>query len=67
MPDGNGRILIPRRYLQMAGIEAEVRFIGMDQTIEIWAREKAEQPFMDPQEFGKALQEVLGGDGINEY
>ena len=67
VPDGNGRILIPRRYLQMAGIEAEVRFIGMDQTIEIWAREKAEQPFMDPQEFGNALQEVLGGDGINEY
>ena len=67
VPDGNGRILIPRRYLQMAGIEAEVRFIGMDQTIENWAREKAEQPFMDPQEFGKALQEVLGGDGIKEY
>ena len=44
-----------------------IAFIGMDQTIEIWAREKAEQPFMDPQEFGKALQEVLGGDGINEY
>lgn len=67
VPDGNGRILIPRRYLQLAGIRDEVRFIGMDQTIEIWAREKAEQPFMDPQEFGKALQEVLGGDGINEY
>ena len=67
VPDGNGRILIPRRYLQMAGIRDEVRFIGMDQTIEIWAREKAEQPFMDPQEFGNALQEVLGGDGINEY
>ena len=67
VPDGNGRILIPRRYLQLAGIRDEVRFIGMDQTIEIWAREKAEQPFMDPQEFGNALQEVLGGDGINEY
>lgn len=67
VPDGNGRILIPRRYLQLAGIRDEVRFIGMDQTIEIWSREKAEQPFMDPQEFGNALQEVLGGDGINEY
>ena len=60
VPDGNGRILIPRRYLQMAGIRDEVRFIGMDQTIEIWAKEKAEQPFMDPQDFGDTLQEVLG-------
>ena len=34
VPDGNGRILIPRRYLQMAGIRDEVRFIGMDNTIE---------------------------------
>ena len=61
VPDGNGRILIPKRYLQMAGIRDEVRFIGMDNTIEIWAKERAEQPFMDPQEFGNALQEVLGG------
>lgn len=61
VPDGNGRILIPKRYLQMAGIRDEVRFIGMDNTIEIWAKERAEQPFMEPQDFGDALQEVLGG------
>ena len=60
VPDGNGRILIPRRYLLMAGIHDEVRFIGMDNTIEIWAKERAEQPFMEPEEFGNALQEVLG-------
>ena len=27
IPDGNGRILLPKRYLQMAGIQSEVRFI----------------------------------------
>ena len=62
VPDGNGRILIPKRYLQMVGIHDDVRFIGMDNTIEIWAKERAEQPFMEPQEFSKALQDVLGGD-----
>ena len=46
--DGNGRILLPKRYLQMAGIQSEVRFIGVDSTIEIWAKEKAEQPFIEP-------------------
>ena len=28
VPDANGRILIPRRYLQMAGIRGDVRFIS---------------------------------------
>lgn len=60
VPDGNGRILIPRRYLQMAGIRDDVRFIGMDNTIEIWAKERAELPFMEAEDFSQALQEVLG-------
>ena len=40
--DGNGRILIPRRYLEAADIQSEVRFIGMDNAIEIWNRQKAD-------------------------
>lgn len=60
VPDGNGRILIPRRYLQMAGINSDVRFVGMDETIEIWSKERAEAPFVDPEEFSQVLQEVLG-------
>ena len=38
--DGNGRFLIPKRYLQMADIEQGVRFIGINDAIEIWAVEK---------------------------
>lgn len=59
VPDGNGRILLSKRYLQMARIQSEVRFIGMDNTIEIWSKELAEQPFMDPEEFSAALQDIL--------
>ena len=59
-PDGSGRILIPKRYLQMAGIKSDVRFIGMDNTIEIWAKEVADQPFMNNEEFSNALEETLG-------
>ena len=67
VPDGNGRILIPKRYLQIAGIGNAVRFVGMDDTIEIWAAERAEKPFMPPEEFSAALQNLLGGeDGGNE-
>lgn len=64
VPDGNGRILLPKRYLQMAGIAGEVRFIGMDDTIEIWAKERTEQPFMAPGEFSQALDELLGSEEL---
>lgn len=66
IPDGNGRILLPKRYLQMAGIQSEVRFIGVDNTIEIWAKEKAVQPFMDPEEFSEALQDILGEENLGK-
>lgn len=60
-PDSNGRILLSKRYRQMADIRSDVRFIGMDDTIEIWAEEKVARPFMEAEEFSGALQEVLGG------
>lgn len=66
VPDSNGRILLPKRYLQLADIQSDVRFIGMDDTIEIWAKERAEQPFMEPLAFSEALQEILGGEEENE-
>lgn len=58
-PDGNGRILLPKRYLQMCNIQGDIRFIGIDNKIEIWARERAEQPFMSPEEFGAVLEEIM--------
>ena len=40
--------------------------IGVDNTIEIWAKEKAEQPFMNPEEFSEALQDILGEENLGE-
>ena len=57
--DSNGRVLLPKRYLAMATIKQEVRFIGMDDTIEIWAKERVEQPFMAPEEFGRELENIM--------
>ena len=58
--DANGRFLIPKRYLKLVHIEQEVRFIGMDDTIEIWSKEIADKPFMEPEEFEKGLEEIMG-------
>lgn len=58
--DSNGRFLIPKRYLRLAGIGQEVRFIGMDSTIEIWSSERADRPFISPEDFGRELAEIMG-------
>ena len=58
--DASGRFLIPKKYMQMASIDQTVKFIGMGDTIEIWAAENEEEQFMDTEEFGKALEELLG-------
>ena len=57
--DGNGRFLIPKRYLKLANIEQGIKFIGMGDTIEIWRNAPESQSFMSSEEFGKALQEVM--------
>lgn len=59
--DGNGRFLITKRSLEFAGITSQVTFIGMGDTIEIWSKENAEQPFMEQSEFSAALAEYMGG------
>ena len=57
--DGNGRILIPRRYLDMVQVDQTVRLIGINNTIEIWAAEKAEKPFLSQAEFSAKLKALM--------
>ena len=58
-PDSSGRILIPRKYLLAAGITQGIRFIGMGDSIEIWSCDKTEKPFIAPEEFTKALEDLM--------
>ena len=60
--DGNGRFLIPKRYLLMTEIEQDVKFIGMGDTIEIWSSAKVEDSQMDPMAFESALEQVMRED-----
>lgn len=57
--DGNGRFLIPKRYQRMAAIEQGIKFVGMDDTIEIWGLQKAEEQQMSPEDFSNALEELM--------
>ena len=57
--DGNGRFLISKRYQKLASIEQDIKFIGMGDTIEIWASQQAEQAQMKPEEFSSAVEELM--------
>jgi len=62
VPDGNGRILLPKRCMQAAHIKQTVKFIGMGDTIEIWSKEEADKPFVDAQQYAEALQSMMSGN-----
>lgn len=57
--DANGRLLIPKRYLKMCAINQEVRFIGMGDTIEVWAKECIGEAFADAEELGCELDKII--------
>lgn len=64
-PDANGRILIPKRYLKCTGIVQEACFIGMDDTIELWAKEAIEKSFIRPEEFALELGKIMNQEPAN--
>lgn len=55
--DSNGRFLIPKRYLLLANIDLDVTFVGMDSTIEVWAKQSLENTSMD--DFGTSLEQLM--------
>lgn len=57
--DSDGRILIPKRYLEAAGITSEVRFIGMDNTIELWNRQAADNLLSGEEDFADSIEEMM--------
>lgn len=55
--DGNGRILIPRSFLEAAGIKQSIRFVGMGDTIEIWPANDLK--LLDKADFGNVLESIM--------
>ena len=59
--DSSGRILIPRRLMEAAGISQTLRFIGMGDYIEMWSGEKTEEPFIKADDFKCELEALMCG------
>ncbi len=64
--DSSGRILLPRPMLDKVGIGQDAVFVGMQQTIELWAQDKVSMEggdsFMSDEEFVKGIQACMSGN-----
>ena len=60
--DGNGRFLISKRLQRVAGLEQDLQFIGVDDTIEIWSPQHLKESLKTDEEFGAALEDIMNTD-----
>jgi MraZ protein len=62
--DGNGRLLIPKNLMAVAGIEREVVLSSAINIIEIWDKEAYESVLEETAaDFADLAEEVMGDDG----
>ncbi len=55
----NGRMLIPKRYMESLGIKKDVRFLGCDTVIEIWPVDKVEKTFIESDNFASEIENLM--------
>lgn len=60
--DANGRILLPRRMLEEAGIGKELVLAGQDSKIAVWDVRMYEELRMGGEDFARLTQEIFGSE-----
>lgn len=60
--DSNGRFLIGKRKLEFAGIKSEVRFLAVDERIEVWDRDALEKVLNEGECLGQEFEGLLGDE-----
>jgi len=64
--DNSGRLLIPKRLLDLVDIKKEIYMLGLDTKIEIWAKEIYDTIETSQEEFAELAQNILGEIDLNE-
>lgn len=57
--DANGRILLPRKLLDEAGIDKEITFAAQDTVIQIWSAPAYRESAMGSEELEKLAEEIF--------
>ncbi len=60
--DGNNRFLVPKRLLEIVGINKEVILAGQDGKIEIWDKELYEHIVGDEEDFAVVAEKMMDGE-----
>jgi len=58
--DGNNRILISKKLLNLIDAKKELQLIGLDNKIEIWAKENYEKIEHNDDDFAQLAEKILG-------
>ncbi len=58
--DANNRLLLPKRLLDMVGIDKDVILAGQDTKVEIWSKDNYETQSEDDQDFAKLAESIMG-------
>jgi MraZ protein len=64
-PDSSGRILIPKRLLEAAGLEQGIRFIGMGDYIEMWSSAATSHPFIEQDDFMQEMEKLMADPPVS--
>lgn len=58
--DSNGRLLLSKKILSFVNIGDKVSFLGVDDTIEIWAQEELDKHRIDSDVFKNKISGIMG-------
>ncbi len=62
--DANGRFLIPKRLMEMIGVDGEVILLGLGSGIELWSKERFDSDDLEGDELGEMAEELLGKEAV---
>ena len=60
--DGHGRFLISKRLQRAAGITQDIQFIGMDDTIELWAPQDLQKTLRTDEDFSREFENIMNAE-----
>lgn len=60
--DGNGRFLVPKRLMEMIGVDGEVVLLGVGSKVELWSKQQFENDGLSGEELGELAEALLGGN-----
>ncbi|MBE9466956.1 MAG: division/cell wall cluster transcriptional repressor MraZ [Bacteroidetes bacterium] len=60
--DGNNRFLVPKRLLEVVGIDKEVILAGQDGKIEIWDKDLYNDIVGDEDDFAELAEKIMDGE-----